>query len=143
MKKSLFRLADAIELSAAYLICFSSNVVLNYAKAAHIDSYILQTFVKSIVDYKTIITLLLTFIAIVFHYQMLSRKKTEIFCRILVGDTILGLRIRYVLNCCTILFLTYLISILVSACLHTGLSGSLCLACIFVVYIIISAGQVR
>ena len=143
MKKSLFRLTDTIELSEVYLICFSSNIVFDYSKTLSIDSYMLQTFIKGMVDHQTIIVFFLTFAAIVFHYQMLNRKTTEVFCRILVGDTIVALKIRYAVNCLMILSGSYLVSMIVSLYFHLGLIDNLYLVCLLFIYIIISAGQVR
>ena len=87
MRKSLFRIVDVLELCIAYIFCFFLNVLLDYAKTLDLDSYILKAFVKNFIDYQPLIVLLFTFIVIVFHYQMLHRKKAEIFCKILVGDT--------------------------------------------------------
>ena len=88
MRKSLFRIVDVLELCTAYIFCFFLNVLLDYAKTLDLDSYILKAFVKNFIDYQPLIVLLFTFIVIVFHYQMLHRKKAEIFCKILVGDTV-------------------------------------------------------
>ena len=95
------------------------------------------------VDHQTIIVFFLTFAAIVFHYQMLNRKTTEVFCRILVGDTIVALKIRYAVNCLMILSGSYLVSMIVSLYFHLGLIDNLYLVCLLFIYIIISAGQVR
>ena len=136
MKKSLFRLTDMLELSIAYIFCFSLNLLLDYAKTLDLDAYILKAFLKNFIDYQPLIVLLFTFIVIVFHYQMLERKKTEIFCRILVGGTVFSITIRYVLDCFTVLIFVYLFSALVNL-------DNFYLVLIFVTYILISARQVR
>ncbi len=143
MGKSLFRFVDTLELCIAYLICFSSNLLFDYVKTLNLDSYILKAFLKNIMDYQTIINFLLTSIVIVFHYQMLHRKKTEIYCRILVGDTLLNITIRYILNCLTILGLIYILSIVINVYLNYNLTSNLYLVYIFSTYILISASQVR
>jgi len=79
MKKSLFRLTDMLELSIAYIFCFSLNLLLDYAKTLDLDAYILKAFLKNFIDYQPLIVSLFTFIVIVFYYQMLERKKAEIF----------------------------------------------------------------
>ena len=143
MKKSLFRLTDMLELSIAYIFCFSLNLLLDYARALDLDAYILKAFLKNFIDYQPLIVLLFTFIVIVFHYQMLERKKTEIFCRILVGGTVFCITIRYVLDCLTVLIFVYLLSALVNLHFGFNLAGNFYLVPIFVTYILISARQVR
>ena len=136
MKKSLFRLTDMLELSIVYIVCFSLNLLLDYAKTFDLDDYILKAFLKNFIDYQPLIVSLFTFIVIVFHYQMLERKKTEIFCRILVGGTVFSITIRYVLDCLAVLTFVYLFSALVNL-------DNFYLVLIFVTYILISARQVR
>ena len=143
MKKSLFRLTDMLELSIAYIFCFSLNLLLDYAKTLDLDAYILKAFLKNFIDYQPLIVLLFTFIVIVFHYQMLERKKAEIFCRILVGGTVFSITIRYVLDCLTVLISVYLLSALVNLNLGFNLTDNFYLVLIFATYILISARRVR
>ena len=143
MKKSLFRLTDMLELSVAYIFCFSLNLLLDYAKTLDLDAYILKAFLKNFIDYQPLIVSLFTFIVIVFHYQMLERKKTEIFCRILVGGTVFSITIRYVLDCLTVLIFVYLLSALVNLHFGFNLAENFYLVLIFVTYILISARRVR
>ena len=143
MKKSLFRLTDMLELSIAYIFCFSLNLLLDYAKTLDLDAYVLKAFLKNFIDYQPLIVSLFTFIVIVFHYQMLERKKTEIFCRILVGGTVFSITIRYVLNCLMVLIFVYLLSALVNLHFGFNLADNFYLVLIFVAYILISARRVR
>ena len=143
MRKSLFRIVDVLELCTAYIFCFFLNVLLDYAKTLHLDSYILKAFVKNFIDYQPLIVLLFTFIVIVFHYQMLHRKKAEIFCKILVGDTVFHIIIRYALDCIMILAFAYILSVLANVYLNFNLTSSLYLVPILITYILISARQVR
>ena len=143
MKKSLFRLTDILELSIAYIFCFSLNLLLDYAKTLDLDAYILKAFLKNFIDYQPLIVSLFTFIVIVFHYQMLERKKAEIFCRILVGGTVFSITIRYVLNCLMVLIFVYLLSALVNLHFGFNLADNFYLVLIFVAYILISARRVR
>ena len=143
MKKSLFRLTDMLELSIAYIFCFSLNLLLDYAKTLDLDAYILKAFLKNFIDYQPLIVSLFTFIVIVFHYQMLERKKAEIFCRILVGGTVFSITIRYVLDCFTVLIFVYLLSALVNLHFGFNLADNFYLVLIFVTYILISARRVR
>ena len=143
MKKSLFRLTDMLELSIVYIFCFSLNFLLDYAKTLDLDAYILKDFLKKFIDFQPLIVSLFTFIVIVFHYQMLERKKAEIFCRILVGGTVFRITIRFVLDCLTVLISVYLLSALVNLHLGFNFAGNLYLVLIFITYILISARRVR
>ncbi len=143
MKKSLFRLTDMLELSIVYIVCFSLNLLLDYAKTLDLDAYILKAFLKNFIDYQPLIVSLFTFIVIVFHYQMLERKKAEIFCRILVGGTVFSVTIRYVLDCLRVLIFVYLLSALVNSRFGFNLANNFYLVLIFVTYILISARRVR
>ena len=107
------------------------------------DAYILKAFLKNFIDYQPLIVSLFTFIVIVFHYQMLERKKAEIFCRILVGGTVFSITIRYVLDCLTVLIFVYLLSALVNLHFGFNLADNFYLVPIFVTYILISARRVR
>ncbi len=143
MKKSLFRLTDMLELSIVYILCFSLNLLLDYARSLALDAYILKAFLKNFIDYQPLIVSLFTFIVIVFHYQMLERKKAEIFCRILVGGTVFSITIRYVLDCLTVLIFVYLLSALANLHFGFNLADNFYLVLIFVTYILISARRVR
>ena len=137
MKKSLFRLTDMLELSVAYIFCFSLNLLLDYAKTLDLDAYILKAFLKNFIDYQPLIVSLFTFIVIVFYYQMLERKKAEIFCRILVGGTVSSITIRYMLDCIAVLIFVYLLSVLVNLHFGFNLADNFYLVLIFVTYILL------
>ncbi len=143
MKKSLFRLTDMLELSIAYIFCFFLNLLFDYVKTLDLDAYLLKAFLKNFIDYQSLIVLLFTFVVIVFHYQMLYRKNLEIFCRILVGDTVFNITIRYILDCLTILIFVYLLSAFINVHLNFNLTGNFYLVLIFITYILISVRQVR
>ncbi|UTR14253.1 hypothetical protein MM221_17050 [Salipaludibacillus sp. LMS25] len=145
MKNSLFRFIDVFEAFAIYLFCFASNLMFIYVQNLNLEesSYILESFLTSIIDYQLIIIIFLTFIIIVFHYQFLNRKKTEIFCRILVGDTMGNVVIRYILNSLTILVFSFLLSLLLNFFLELNVTSNLYLVFIFIIYILISAGKVE
>lgn len=143
MKKSLFRLADILELSVAYVFCFSLCLMFDYVKTLEMTSDILTSFFRNFLQYQTMVVMLSTFLVVVFHYQFSCRKKTEVFCRILVGDTLFSITVRYSLNCLTVLGFVYLLFALANAYLNFDLTSNLYLVPIFIVYILISARQVR
>ncbi|MCZ0704614.1 membrane protein implicated in regulation of membrane protease activity [Natronobacillus azotifigens] len=144
MKCSLFRFIDVFEAFAIYLICFASNLTFIYVQTLNLEgSFILTSFLKGITDYQVIINVFLTFIIIVFHYQFLNRRKTEISCRILVGDTMVNIVIRYILNSLAIMVCSFLLSLSLNLYLEVDITSNLYLVLIFIVYILISAGQVK
>lgn len=144
MKYSLFRFFDVFEAVAIYLFCFASNLLFIYVQTLNLEgSSILKSFLESIVDYQLIINIFLTFIIIVFHYQFLNRRKTEISCRILVGDTMVNIIIRYILNSLAILVFSFLLSLSLNFYLGLNITSNLYLVFIFIIYILISAGQVK
>lgn len=118
MKKSLFRLTDLLELCLAYSFAFSKPAY-GLCKDFGFGCLHPKGFLKNFIDYQPLIVSLFTFIVIVFHYQMLERKRAEIFCRILVGGTVFNIAIRYMLDCISVLILfifyrLWSISVLVS-----------------------------
>lgn len=143
MKKSLFRLTDVLELCIAYTFCFSLNLTFDYVKTLELTSGILISFFRYFLEYQTMIVILSTFLVVVFHYQFSCRKKTEVFCRILVGDTLFNIMVQYSLNCLMVLVYVYLLSTLVNVYWDFGLTNNLYLVPIFIVYILISTKQVQ
>lgn len=143
MKKSLFRPADILELGVAYAFCFSLCLMFDYVKTLEMTSDIITSFFRSFLQYQAMIVILSTFLVVVFHYQFSCRRKTEVFCRILVGDTLFNITVRYSLNCLTVLGFVYLLFALANAYLSFDLTSNLYLVPIFIVYILISARQVR
>lgn len=142
MKKSLFRPIDRFELLSCYVLCFIFNSMFDYVKTLNIESDLLQNFLKQFYDYQVLIVFLLTFIVVIFHYQMVHRKKIEVYCRILVGDTILSATIRYICECLVILGIALIISMVMNIMLDINLTNNIYLSCIFVVYILISSWMV-
>ena len=143
MKKSLFRPADILELGVAYAFCFSLCLMFDYVKTLEMTSDIITSFFRNFLQYQAMLVILLTFLVVVFHYQFSCRRKTEVFCRILVGDTLFNITVGYSLNCLTVLGFVYLLFALANAYLNFDLTSNLYLVPIFIVYILISARQVR
>lgn len=78
-----------------------------------------------------------------FSLSVFMPEKTEVFCRILVGDIPFHIMVRYSLDCLTILGCVCLLSALVNAYLDFGWTNELYFVPIFIVNILISARQVR
>ena len=107
-----------LELSIAYIFCFSLNLLLDYAKTLDLDAYILKAFLKNFIDYQPLIVFAVYVHCDSFPLSNAGEKKAEIFCRILVGGTVFNITIRYMLDCLTVLISVYLLSAFVN--LHLG-----------------------
>lgn len=144
MQYSLFRFIDFFEICILYIVCFVSNTLLLNIQIFNLsNSFILQSFLQSILEYHYIIVILSSFVIIIFHYQFLARKKTEVFCRILVGSTIIKIIRRYILDSLCILLIAFLISLILNFYLKLDFKDNFYLVCIFIIYIIICASQVK
>ena len=143
MKKSLFRLTDVLELCVAYSFSISLNLLFDYVKTLELTSGILISFFRNFLEYQTMIVILSTFLVVVFHHQFSCRKKSEVFCRILVGDTLFNIMVRYSLDCLMVLVCVYLLFALANVYLDFGLTGNLYLVPVFIVYILSGAREVR
>ncbi len=143
MRYSLFRLRDIIEVCVIYLICFTSNSIFTFVNSLNLgNSSILNSFLKNIIDYQIIINIFLTFIVVVFHYQFVNKKRIEIYCRILVGDNLIKITLRYIKNSFYILIFSFLLSLILNYILELDIDTNLYLFFIFIIYILLSAGQV-
>ncbi len=143
MRYSLFRLRDIIEVCVIYLICFTSNSIFTFVNSLNLgNSSILNSFLKNIIDYQIIINIFLTFIVVVFHYQFVNKKRIEIYCRILVGDNLIKITLRYIKHSFYILIFSFLLSLISNYILELDIDNNLYLFFIFIIYILLSAGQV-
>lgn len=104
---------------------------------------LLEAFIDGIVEYRILISIFLTFMMAVFHYQFLNRKKTEIACRILVGDTREYVITRYIVNSLTILLFSFVIALVVGVYLDVAATSNLYLLFLFMGYLFISVRQVK
>lgn len=138
MQYSLFRFIDFFEICILYIVCFVSKTLLLNIQIFNLsNSFILQSFLQSILEYHYIIVILSSFVIIIFHYQFLARKKTEVFCRILVGSTMIKIIRRYILDSLCILLIAFLISLILNFYLKLDIKDNFYLVCIFIIYIII------
>ena len=124
MKKSLFRFIDRLELLSCYALCFGFNTMFDFAKTLNVDSDLLRNFLKQLFDYQMYIVILLSFIVVIFHYQMVNRKKVELHCRVLVGDTIYTAVLRYTVECLAILCVAFTISVILNVILNINLANN-------------------
>lgn len=140
--KSLFRKVDIVELECAYIAVFFTETFICYMKNLHLN-LAQRELVEQIASHRILIELLLSLLVVVFHYQFLVRKKTEIFCRILVGDTMREMTVQYLKDCMKILGSTFLVCVLVKFVFMLDMRESYYLLCLFMLYILISLSQVH
>ena len=138
MQKTLFRLSDIIELCLVYVLCFSLNLLFDYSGKVFYSSFLLMTFVRRFQEYRREILFLFSFMAIVIQYQMLYRKKREIFCRILVGDYLFHIIGQYVGVNFGILFSECLFFTILDFWMNFSIQSNVCLFFLFAIYTFIS-----
>ena len=144
MKYSLFRFSDFLQAYVIYLFCFSANLGLVHVQTLKLERYpMLKSFLENIISYQPIFIFSLTLLQIIFHLQFLIQKKTEIYCRILVGDTNTHLTLRYLLDSLIILIFSYLVSLILVYYLKISIFTNIYLFALFIIYILISSIKVR
>ena len=143
MKQSLFRKKDVIELCILYIVCFMLEFMLENIKNIKINIEIVEYFLSGFARYKIPIVLLFSIVVVVYHYQFVFRKKKEIYCRILVGDTLQDIKKRYILENVTILLLNYLLFNVVSIYLDIDVFKNSYLFFCLLMYILVSTSGMK
>ncbi|SDY01381.1 hypothetical protein [Lachnobacterium bovis] len=143
MKQSLFRKKDVIELCILYIVCFMLEFMLENIKNIKINIEIVEYFLSGFARYKIPIVLLFSIVVVVYHYQFVFRKKKEIYCRILVGDTLQDIKKRYILENVTILLLNYLLFNVISIYLDIDVFKNSYLFFCFLMYILVSTSGMK
>lgn len=78
--------------------------------------------------------MLMSIIPLVYQYQLLKTKKKEVYCRILVGDTLNQIKKRFILECLFLEIIPFLGSISTSVVFKQDESVSLILFFVLGVY---------
>lgn len=143
MKQSLFRKKDVIELCILYIVCFMLEFMLENIKNIKINIEIVEYFLSGFARYKIPIVLLFSIVVVVYHYQFVFRKKKEIYCRILVGDTLQDIKKRYILENVTILLLNYLLFNVINIYLNIEVFKNSYLFFCLLMYILVSTSGMK
>ena len=143
MKQSLFRKKDVMELCILYIVCFMLEFMLENIKNIKINIEIVEYFLSGFARYKIPIVLLFSIVVVVYHYQFVFRKKKEIYCRILVGDTLQDIKKRYILENVTILLLNYLLFNVISIYLDIDVFKNSYLFFCLLMYILVSTSGMK
>ncbi len=144
--KCPIRLSSLIELACLYFGSFLLAGFLAYIERSSTESYVLERYLKFIVEHQTALIFALSTLVIVYHYQGIVKAETEIACRIIVGDRLGSIRFRYGLGCFVILASCFLIMLIIHILLDLKINNFLNLFGIFFVYICASSlvlGKVR
>lgn len=142
-RKSIMRGKDRAELLISYLLCFSLITLSLYSQTIEIKQHILREYIKSFTDHYVFLSLVATLVVMIFHYQVLSKTKIEIRCRVLVGDILSRIKIRYVVECFGILAAAYLIHTYLGYFLGVKIGTGLYLIGVFGAYILITGRLVK
>lgn len=93
------RLSSLAEQACLYAGCFFLAGFLTYLENAASGSYVLLRYLKFITEHKTAFILGISSMAIVYHYQGIVKARTEIRSRLIVGDRLPLIRLRYAAAC--------------------------------------------
>ena len=143
MKKSLFRNIDRFELIFCYVLCFAFSIAFDYSRRINIGSDYLRSFLEQFYEHQGAITMLFSLVIVVFHCRMIQSRKTEVRCRILVGDTIRAVTARYFCECLVMSGGAFAAALITALAVRTSVLHIVCLFGIMVLYILISSGMVR
>ncbi len=133
------RLKSLIELACLYAACFLLAGFLSYVERSASDSYVLMRYLKFVVEHQNAFVLGASTMAVVYHYQGILKADTEIRCRILVGDRLPLIRLRYAVACLTILVFCLLLALAIQTVAKLEVANSLHLFAAFVAYIALAS----
>lgn len=137
--KSLFRLKNRLELSILYLGLFFLAGFLVYVEGCAASSYVLMRYSKFMTHNQLPLILGFSAVVLVFHYQLLVNSKTEIKCRVLVGDRLTLIKLRYGIECAVILAACCTPSIALHLLIGFDIASSLYLLFVLATYVLASA----
>lgn len=139
LDRSPLRLSNLGELGVLYLGCFFVTGLMLYVENESTHSYVLMRFFKFLVQNQVAFILGFSTIALVFHYQLVIRARAEVKCRILVGDRLRLIKLRYGIGCAVVLTVCFLASSSVYLFLGYSVINSLYLVAALSLYIFLSS----
>lgn len=142
-KKSIFRPKDYFELGILNFLCFLLLILMVYVEKYSADSDVLMRYTKFLVEHSLLIGIAFSLAVAGFHYKLISKAKSEIKCRILVGDRVFMLKMRYVFMSLFMMTFPLFFSCIISITLGYSYSNILYLAPVLIFYPIIGALMVR
>lgn len=140
VEKSLLRPKSRLELGALYVGCFLLASFLACVERQAAGSDVLLRYFEFMLHNKRAFVLGFSVVALVFHYHLLASSGTEIRCRVLVGDRLTLIRLRYIIECLALLGICCALSIALHLLLGFEIVDNLCLFAALSAYILASAG---
>lgn len=139
VEKSLLRPKSRLELGALYVGCFLLASFLACVERQAAGSDVLLRYFEFMVHNKRAFVLGFSVVALVFHYHLLASSGTEIRCRVLVGDRLTLIRLRYIIECLALLGICCALSIALHLLLGFEIADNLYLLAALSAYILASA----
>lgn len=140
VEKSLLRPKSRLELGALFVGCFLPASFLACVERQAAGSDVLLRYFEFMLHNKRAFVLGFSVVALVFHYHLLASSGTEIRCRVLVGDRLTLIRLRYIIECLALLGICCALSIALHLLLGFEIVDNLCLFAVLSMYILASAG---
>lgn len=141
--RSLLRSKERLKLVILYLGCFLLTGFLAYVERQATSSYVWKEYFTFILDNQRAFILSSSVIVLVFHYQLLVNSRTEVRCRVLVGDRLILIKLRYGVECLVILTVCCALFLALHLLLGFAIANSLYLFAVLALYILISAVVMR
>lgn len=143
MKYFLYKLpmrkASLFELACLYFVCFSFAGSLLYLQRLAENDYFLKDHMAPILGNQTKILLCFSVIVVMFHYQFVVNSKTEVRCRIMVGDLLWRIRNRYIAQCVVALACCFACAVAIHAALGFQIIHCIQLTGALIAYILASS----
>lgn len=141
--KSLLRERDRWELFFSYLFSFSLLTLSMGIQKLAIETNRMQSYVQVIADSQLGIALAFSLIVAHFQYHLCHKTRIEVLCRLLAGDTLRAIRVRYMLESLLILGGACLAVILLNLSMGFPNTDVFYLAMTFVAYTLVSVFLVK
>lgn len=69
----------------------------------------MMRYLEFVINNKLELLLVYSLVILVWHYKIITYSKTEIRCRVVVGDTLSEIKRRYLLECVTVLLVCFIL----------------------------------
>ena len=133
------RKAGLFELACLYFVCFFFAGSLLYLQRLAENDYFLKDHLAPVLGNQTKILLCFSVIVVMFHYQFVVNSKADVRCRIMVGDLLRRIRIRYIAQCVAVLACCFACAVAIHAALGFQTTHCMQLAVVLIAYILTSS----
>lgn len=133
------RKASLFELACLYFVCFFFAGSLLYLQRLAENDYFLKGHLAPVLGNQTKILLCFSVIVVMFHYQFVVNSKADVRCRIMVGDLLRRIRIRYIAQCVAVLACCFACAVAIHAALGFQTTHCMQLSVVLIAYILTSS----